>query len=514
MRKKLPIGIQSLQEIREGNFYYVDKSGFALQLIDQGKYYFLSRPRRFGKSLFLDTLKELFEGNQPLFQELAAYEQWDWSVTYPVIRISFGEGVVKSGGELKERITELLRHHQQRLGISCEAASNAGCFLELIQKTHKKFGQRVVILVDEYDKPILDNIESPDTATEMREKLKDIYSVIKGADAHVKFAFLTGVSKFSKVSIFSGLNNLQDITLDKRYSAICGYTDSDLDAIFSPELEGLDRNEVRDWYNGYNWTGEAVYNPFDLLLLFCNREFRPWWFETGTPTFLLKLLSQRQQFTPDLARIMAPESLLSTFDVGNIPVEALLFQTGYLTIASARFLPGRLELTLRYPNKEVQSSLNDALLRELSQDPMVPAVNVSRLYDILMADDLPALRDLFHSFFASIPHDWYRKNQLAGYEGYYASIFYSYFAALGLEIIVEDATNKGRIDMTVRYNRRIYLFEFKVVEMVPAGKALEQLKSKGYAEKYRRYGEPISLIGVEFSRESRNIVGFEIETSG
>ena len=511
MRKKLPIGIQTFSKIREDNCYYVDKSGFALALIDQGSHYFLSRPRRFGKSLFLDTLKELFEGNRLLFQGLAAGDQWDWSVTYPVIRISFGEGVVKSGGELKERITELLRHHQQRLGVSCEAASNAGCFLELIQKTHQKFGQRVVVLVDEYDKPILDNIESSDTATEMREKLKDIYSVIKGADAHVKFAFLTGVSKFSKVSISSGLNNLEDITLDKRFSAICGYTDSDLDAVFAPELEGLDRDEIRDWYNGYNWTGEAVYNPFDLLLLFRNREFRPWWFETGTPTFLLKLLSRRQQFTPDLARIMAPESLLSTFDVDNIPVEALLFQTGYLTIDSARYLPGRLELTLRYPNKEVQSSLNDALLRELSQDPMVPAVNVSRLYDILKADDLPALRELFHSSYASIPHDWYRKNQLAGYEGYYASIFYSYFAALGLEIIVEDATNRGRIDMTVRYNRRIYLFEFKVVEMVPEGKALEQLKSKGYAEKYRRYGEPISLIGVEFSRESRNIVGFEIE---
>ncbi len=513
MRKKLPIGIQTFREIREEEYYYVDKSSFARQLIDQGKYYFLSRPRRFGKSLFLDTVKELFEGNEPLFRGLFIHDQWNWSVSHPVIRISFGEGVVKSGGELKERISELLLHHQRQLGVTCEAASNAGCFLELIRKTHQKFGQRVVILVDEYDKPILDNIESPEIALEIREKLKDIYSVIKGADAHVKFAFLTGVSKFSKVSLFSGLNNLKDITLDQRYSAICGYTDSDLDNVFAPELEGLDRGEIRQWYNGYNWLGDAVYNPFDLLLLFDQRQFRPWWFETGTPTFLIKLLSQRPQFTPDLAKIMAPESLLSTFDVGNIPVEALLFQTGYLTIDFARFLPGRLELTLRYPNKEVQSSLNDSLLQVLSQDPMVPAVNVSRLYDILMADDLFALRELFHSFFASIPHDWYRKNQLAGYEGYYASIFYSYFAALGLEITVEDTTNRGRIDMTVRFNRRIYLFEFKVVEMVPEGKALAQLKSRGYAEKYRQYGEPITLVGVEFSRESRNIVGFEVEAA-
>ena len=510
MRKKLPIGIQTFQKIREADYYYVDKTGFALNLLEKGTYYFLSRPRRFGKSLFLDTLKELFEGNEPLFRGLYAHDIWDWSLKYPVIQISFGDGVVKSVTELKERIAELLCIHQQMFGITCEAASNAGCFSELIRKVHQKYGQRVVILVDEYDKPILDNIESPDTAFEMREKLRDIYSVIKGSDAHIKFAFLTGVSKFSKVSLFSGLNNLEDITLDPHYSSICGYTDTDLDAVFSAELEGLDRDEVRQWYNGYNWLGDSVYNPFDLLLLFRNRQFRPWWFETGTPTFLIKLLSERQQFTPDLARIMAPESLLSTFDVGNIPSEALLFQTGYLTIDSARYLPGRLELTLRYPNKEVLASLNDCLLQALSQDPMVPTRNVSRLYDILMANDLPALKDLFHSFYASIPHDWYRKNQLAGFEGYYASIFYSYFAALGLDIRVEDSTNKGRIDMAVRFNGHIYLFEFKVVEMTPEGGAMEQLQAKGYAEKYKQCGEPIHLIGVEFSRETRNIVGFEL----
>ena len=511
MRKKLPIGIQTFREIREEGYYYVDKTGFARQLIDQGKYYFLSRPRRFGKSLFLDTLKELFEGNEMLFRGLLIHDRWNWAETYPVIRISFGGGVVRDRFDLDATLHQQLSYHEGRFAVPAAFPDIRSRFQELIRLVHAQTGRRVVILIDEYDKPILDRIEEQDTAREIREGLKDFYSVIKDSDAHVKFAFLTGVSKFSKVSLFSGLNNLEDLTLDKRYSAICGYTDSDVDTVFALELEELDRGEIKQWYNGYNWLGEAVYNPFDLLLLFRNRQFRPWWFETGTPTFLIKLLSERRQFTPDLARIMAPEALLSTFDVGNIPIEALLFQTGYLTIDSARYLPGRLELTLRYPNKEVQSSLNDSMLQVLSQDPMVPARNVSRLYDILMTNDLASLRDLFHSFFASIPHDWYRKNQLAGYEGYYASIFYSYFAALGLEITVEDSTNKGRIDMTVRFNGRIYLFEFKVVEMVPEGKALEQLKTKGYADKYRQYGEPISLIGVEFSRESRNIVGFECE---
>ena len=358
MRKKLPIGIQTFAKIREENCYYVDKTGYVLSLIEQGSHYFLSRPRRFGKSLFLDTLKELFEGNQSLFKGLMIHDQWDWSVTYPVLRISLGGGVVRDRADLEATLHQQLSYHEERFGLPAAFPEIRSRFLELIRRVHAQTGRRAVILIDEYDKPILDRIEEPDIASEIREGLKDFYSVIKDSDAHVKFAFLTGVSKFSKVSLFSGLNNLKDITLDKRFSALCGYTDHDLETIFAPEVVGLDRHEIREWYNGYNWLGDAVYNPFDLLLLFDQREFRPWWFETGTPAFLIKLLAQRQQFTPNLARIMATESLLSTFDVGNMPVEALLFQTGYLTIDSARYLPGRLELTLRYPNKEVQSSLN------------------------------------------------------------------------------------------------------------------------------------------------------------
>ena len=353
-----------------------------------------------------------------------------------------------------------------------------------------------MVLIDEYDKPILDNITNSAIALEMREGLKNLYSVLKGSDEQLKFVFLTGVSKFSKVSLFSGLNNLTDITLDAQFSALCGYTDADVDTVFAPELPGLDREEIRQWYNGYNWLGTSVYNPFDLLLLFRSREFRPYWFETGTPTFLIKLLEQRQQFTPDLGRIVAPEALLSTFDVDNISVEALLFQAGYLTIASAWRIPGRLELTLKYPNLEVQASLNDSLLQSLTGGLAVPGPQISQLYRLLQAKDPVALKDLFHAFYATIPHDWYRKNELANFEGYYASIFYSYFAALGLDIRLEDTTNKGRIDMAVLFEGQVYLFEFKVVELTPEGRALQQIKDKGYADKYRARGEPIHLIGV------------------
>jgi hypothetical protein len=282
--------------------------------------------------------------------------------------------------------------------------------------------------------------------------------------------------------------------------------------VFAPELPGLDREEIRRWYNGYNWLGTSVYNPFDLLLLFRNRQFRPYWFETGTPTFLVELLAARRPFTPDLGRIVATDTLLSTFDVETLQPEALLFQAGYLTIDSVWEIPGRRELTLKYPNLEVQASLNDSLLRHLSGSAEIPEPQVSRLYRVLLAGDVQALRPLFHAFFASIPHDWYRRNALSGFEGYYASIFYSHFAALGLDVRVEDTTNKGRIDMAVLFGGVVWLFEFKVVELTPRGHALQQLKDRGYAEKYRGRGEPIHLIGVEFSREDRNVVGFEVET--
>jgi hypothetical protein len=383
---------------------------------------------------------------------------------------------------------------------------------DLLRQAHRSTGQRAVVLIDEYDKPILDNITDTTAATAMREGLKNLYSVLKDADAHLKFVFLTGVSKFSKVSLFSGLNNLQDITLTPEYSALCGYTDADVDTVFAPELPGLDREHLRNWYNGYNWLGTSVYNPFDLLLLFRNRKFKPYWFETGTPTFLIQLLAERQFFTPNLSQVVAHEKLLSTFDVDNIPVEALMFQAGYLTIDSVWEIPGQMELTLKYPNLEVQASLNDSLLQHLSGGLAIPGPHISRLYRLLAARDFAGLKNLFHAFFASIPNDWYRKNQISQFEGYYASIFYSYFAALGLDIRLEDTTNHGRIDMAVLFNNEVLLFEFKVVELTPQGQALQQIKDKGYADKYRARGEPIHLIGVEFSRDSRNVVGFEVET--
>ncbi len=512
-RSKLPIGIQTFRKIREGDHYYVDKTGFALRLIDEGTHYFLSRPRRFGKSLFLDTLAELFEGNAMLFQGLEAEQRWDWSRRYPVIRLSFGGGVIQDRAALDRRILALLHNNQVALGVRCRDTTDiVSCFSELIEGVHAATGDRVVVLVDEYDKPILDNLTDPATAKVMRDGLRNLYSVIKDSDAHIRFAFLTGVSKFSKVSLFSGLNNLKDITVDARYSAICGYTEADLDRVFAPELEGLDREQIRAWYNGYNWTGEAVYNPFDVLLLFDARQFRPWWFETGTPTFLVEVLTERGYFTPDLAEVRASEALISTFDVQNMPSEALLWQTGYLTFTGSRQTGARWEYSLGYPNLEVETALNDALLKGLMGDAMQAERAVSRLYDVLVAADCDALRQHIASLFAAIPSDWYRNNPIAQYEGYYASVFYSHLAALGLDLVPEDASHHGRLDLRLRFNGRIWLFEFKVVELAPEGAALAQIKARGYADKYRAEGLPIHLVGIEFSRERRALVGFEAET--
>ena len=511
-RRKLPIGIQTFREVREENCYYVDKTAYVPEMLAEGKHYFLSRPRRFGKSLFLDTCKELFAGSEELFAGLYIHDHWDWSVRHPVLRLSFGSGSLSEPGVLHKEVMAQLDALEEETGVESRYDTASVRFRHLIQRLHRQSGQRVAVLIDEYDKPILDALDTPEAARANRDFLRGLYAVIKDSDAHVRFTFITGVSKFSKVSLFSGLNNLKDITLDPRYSALCGYAEADLDTVFAPELPGLDREQIRDWYNGYRWRGdEKVYNPFDILLLFDSREFKAYWFETGTPTFLVETLFKRRVSSLALGEMIGSDELLSTFDVDHIATEALLFQTGYLTITDEEDLGGEPVYRLGYPNREVRQSLNRSLLRYLVRDATQQMANSVRLSRLLAANDFAGLATLFHAFFASIPYEWYTNNDIAHYEGYYASVFYSYFAALGLDITVEDSSSHGRLDMAVRFNDRVYLFEFKVVELASAGAALAQLKERRYADKYRALGQPIHLIGVEFSKDERNIAAFDVE---
>ena len=477
--RKLPIGIQTFREIREDGCYYVDKTAYIRRLLDKGKHYFLSRPRRFGKSLFLDTCKELFEGNEALFEGLAIHEHWDWSVRHPVVRLSFGAGNFKQPGYLHTNVMAQLDGVEREIGVTSRYTTGPERLGHLLEALHRDTGRRVVVLVDEYDKPILDALDVPDIARANRDDLRGLYSVVKDSDAHIRFNFITGVSKFSKVSLFSGLNNLTDITLDARYSAICGYTEADLDTVFAPELPGLDRDAIREWYNGYGWLGEEkVYNPFDILLVFDKRKLGAWWFETGTPAFLVETLFKRQVSSVALGEMMGTGDLLSAFDVDDIATEALLLQTGYLTIIGEQDLGGEPLYRLGYPNREVRQSLHRSLLRYLVRDRSRQTANSVRLVALIEANDFKGLKALFHSFYASIPHEWYTNacprmgesgNDIARYEGYYASVFYSYFAGLGMDITVEDSTSPGRLDMAVRFNANVYLFEFKVVEMAGGG---------------------------------------------
>jgi hypothetical protein len=382
-------------------------------------------------------------------------------------------------------------------------------FYELIRKLYENCNEKVVILVDEYDKPILDAIENIEYAKENREILKDFYSVLKDTDPYIKLAFLTGVSRFSKVSIFSGLNQLRDITLSSEFATICGYTQTDLETVFTDRIKDFDKEEVRKWYNGYSWLRENVYNPFDILLLFAERQFRPYWFETGTPTFLIKLFKQNKYYLPELENLEVGEELLSNLDIDDLYVENLLFQTGYLTIKNVERRLYREVYTLSYPNYEVKVSLNNFFLLYFVPDRSLKDKTENELEKALRDNQIEKLKDILHRFFASIPYDWYRKNDLESYEGFYASIVYALFSGAGFETVAEDTTNKGRIDLTIIYNNKVYIIEFKVVEDKPEKTALKQIEEKEYYEKYLGKYEEVYLIGIEFSKKDRNIVDFD-----
>ena len=508
MLQKLPIGKSTFQTLIEEDYLYIDKTEIALKLIDNGTYFFLARPRRFGKSLFLDTLRSLFNGDKELFKGLYIYDKYEF-MKYPIIRVSFNDGEFKTVEEFKQTIYEILDKNQRELDISCpQDFSTSGCFRRLIEEAYKKYNQKVVILVDEYDKPILDNIENRDVAQLMRDELKSFYSVIKGADEYLKFVFITGVSKFSKVSLFSGLNNIEDITLDKNYSTICGYTQTDLEDKFKNHLVGVDMKKMKEWYNGYKFLGEGVYNPFDILLFISKGfEYKNYWFETGTPTFLLKLIEKNNYYLPELEHIVKDDSMLNSFDVDYIELETLMWQTGYLTITHTETILDNIEYHLAMPNKEVTKAFLGAVANFMIKNQNTTAKTNGMLRALLKLDFKEYEKHL-KALYASIAYNNFTGLKLYEYEGYYASIFYAYMKAFGLEMIAEDVTNKGRIDLTIKFPSAIFIIEFKVDGQ---GNALQQIKNNRYAQKYSADNFPIYMIGIEFDKVERNISLFEFE---
>ncbi len=507
--KKLPIGIQTFREIIEEGYVYVDKTPFAHRLITQGKYYLLSRPRRFGKSLFLDTLSEIFKGNRYLFKGLFIHDRHDFR-PHPVIHISFGSGDYSDIESIEKEITYLLKRNQKRLGVSCDDHEDAKLwFRDLIEATFERHNEKVVILIDEYDKPILDNILDSERATYARDLLKNLYSVIKDSDQFLRFVFITGVSKFSKLSLFSGLNNLEDISVDKNYAEICGYTQQDLDTVFSEHLKGADMGKVRLWYNGYNYFGQKLYNPFDILLFISESfEFKNYWWSTGNPSFLIETLKAENYYIPELEGAEITEEALDAFDVDYIDVLALFWQTGYLTFKEKivdEFGASTYRLTI--PNLEIRLSLNNLLIDYLTRQRHEKLRFRRSLDSALSKNDFEAFINTLKSIFSSIPYHNYANNIISQYEGYYSSVVFVYLSAIGYDVIPEDTTNRGRIDLTMRLPDKTLIIEFKVDSQEPP---VNQALRRGYAEKYMADGKPIFIIGIKFDSQRRKLTEWEV----
>ena len=509
---RLPLGMQTFSEVRELRCAYVDKTPLAVKLAESGKMYFLARPRRFGKSLFLDTLRNLFEAKQELFQGLYAENSWEWPIKYPVIKLDMS-GTSSSLSTLRTMLAGKLRRAAEGLELELSDSSEPHeLFEQLIYQAHVEHGRKVVILIDEYDKPIIDNISKLELAQQMREQLRDFYSIIKATDEHLRFVMLTGVSKFSKVSIFSGLNNLDDISLNAQYASICGYTEADLNTVFGEHLRGVDREQLRRWYNGYNFLGtDLVYNPYDILNFIKSSQdsgafqFESYWFESGTPTFVIDLLAHHKLTAQHLEPQSVGKNKLNSATLEKVELTTALFQSGYLTIGSVdRADPHAPTYKLMCPNHSVRSALQNELFEYQTNEDI--SNYRSAMYRALRDAELEVIESELKRLFASIATDNYRRNDIARFEGYYASVLYSFFAGMGLQVIAEDVSNLGRIDLTIQSADQTYVIEFKVVKRkTKTNSALQQILKRGYAAKY---AGSVCQIGIEFSETKRNIVAF------
>lgn len=513
--KALPIGIQDFSNLIEREYLYVDKTRYYHRLITSGTYYFISRPRRFGKSLLVSALKEILRGNRALFAGLWIEDKMDWQPG-PVIHLDFSK-IVNLSEDLDQAIEIGLRRIADSYSITLEPGTNALMFISLIEQLGAE--NKVSVLVDEYDKPIIDHIDDLPRAKANREVLREFYSVVKGSDAYIRFFFVTGVSKFTQVSIFSDLNNLNDITLDSAYSQMLGYTEEELKTCFEAYIGPVAQRyqaiypdiyaAIKDWYDGYSWDGEHfVYNPFSILKLLSQRRFADFWFSTGTPSFLMKLLKARAYPIHDLSSRKLDINLFDKFDIEQIEVNSLLFQSGYLTMKEVDLATN--VVTLDFPNREVESSFNVHLLSEFGEVPKETANSLlNNVTERFRAGDVDGGMELMVSLFAQLVVPLQPKGaRIDRQENFYHSIFYMCLKMLGFHVQSEVWTNRGRIDAVLHTDSFIYIIEFKLGN---PEEALAQIKSMGYAQQYAASGKTIILLGIGFDLESRNIGGYLVE---
>jgi hypothetical protein len=513
--KILPIGKQDFRSLRERDYLYVDKTQQIYNLLVGGSYYFLSRPRRFGKSLTISTIKEIYQGSKELFEGLWIENNWDWTKRNPIIHISFTSVDYKDLG-LTEALVAICKSCGKLYDISLEQQGAPAAFGELIQKLHQKHG-KVVILIDEYDKPITDNLESPnhEKAKEYRSILRDFYRTIKDSDAYIELFFMTGVSKFSQTGIFSHLNHLDDITLNKRFSTLVGYTPDELKNDFAEWLKYVHESDynfltydefmvaIKEWYNGYSWDAvKTVYNPFSILNFLNNGQFLDYWFKSGTPTFLIKLLHERKEY--NLNQIATNATLIDSYEIEDINIRSLLFQAGYLTIKQLNRMDG--SVILDYPNREVEQATSNYLIAKLmGKDTTQTDIPVKAFQNAFLVNDVERVVKTINAMLKDVPSLLLEGKQ----EHFYHALVHLHFRYLGWYLDSEVHTSDGRMDAVVKTDSHIYIIEFKIDQS--AATAITQIKNKAYAEKYNTENKQIVAVGINFDTQKRCVGDWELE---
>jgi hypothetical protein len=510
--KNLPIGIQSFEKLRSEDFLYVDKTKEIYQLTNSN-IVFLSRPRRFGKSLLVSTLEELFKGNKRLFEGLYIYDHWDWTVQYPVIRIDWTRIKHQNKEYMEQDMSDFLKSIAANNGITLTHRFASSLFAELIESLHRTTGKKVVVLIDEYDRPILNTMGKTETE-DIREFLQEFYMILKATDDHLKFVFLTGITKVAKLSIFSVLNSPNDITIDDKYASLCGYTQAELESNFSEHIDAtavqlnITREDllanIRNWYDGYTWDGKtSVYNPFSTLMFFDKRKFSGYWFSTATPSFLMERLKKQHLAKTVLEPVVVGSSTFDSYDTDHIEDIPLLFQTGYLTIKKEQLTNGVPQYTLDIPNLEVRESLMENLLSAYTRYPVGQLGTLAKtMLQQILEQDAAGFQNSLRIMLADVPYNLHAKDKKAEdpNEANYHIIFHIWMKLLGFNIQSEKPTNRGRMDAVLLQSEWAIVVELKYHATTKLNtllnQAIAQIREKRYYEQF--LDRKVILLGIAF----------------
>ncbi len=509
MAKLYPVGIQNFESLRQDNYIYIDKTKLIYNLATTGRYYFLSRPRRFGKSLLISTLEAYFQGKKELFDGLAIAElEKEW-IQRPVFHIDLNIAKYDKESDLEDMLNRSLVAWEKLYGADPAERSLALRFAGVIERAYEKTGQRVAILIDEYDKPLLQAITDQELQEKFRNALKPFYGVMKSKDGCIKFALLTGVTKFGKVSVFSDLNNLMDISMDRRYIDICGITEKEIHTYFEDDLHELAiiqnktdeemSNELKERYDGYHFTDNStgIYNPFSLLNTFAKMDLGSYWFETGTPSYLVALLKKSHYNLYEMAHEQTSSAVLNSIDANSLSPIPVIYQSGYLTIKGYDKEFGIYKLG--FPNKEVEEGFINYLLPfYTSVNAVDSAFEIQRFVQEIRGGEVDAFFRRLQSFFADTPYELIRDLEL-----HYQNVLFIVFKLVGFYVKAEYHTSQGRIDLVLQTDRYIYVMEFKL--QGSAEEALLQIEEKGYALPFANDTRQLFKIGVNFSAATRNI---------